>query len=171
METNTNSPEKVYSYSAKFSICKGKMGGFQASPIPPTWNDGKTSEGKPTRKVTKEGAILIELAPFLKEEDGNKYYDWANKKVSFGLGLPDIASIIGSGGAETKLVHVNEKTSETKTLIITPGKGDYEGTFMMSLNVSREGGEKTSSRIAFSSGEWAVFLVLLRSQVPALLGW
>lgn len=158
-------------YAAKFSVHKGKVGGFQAGVIPPTWTDSLDKEGNRVSKVTKEGAVLLEMAPFLKEENGNKFYDWASKKVSFALGIPDIAGVLGAGGGEFKLIHQNEKTSETKTLQVTPGKDQYEGTFMLSVSVTPKEGEKHQSRISFTAGEWAVFLVLLRSQVPVLLGW
>ena len=161
-------------YPAKFSVHKGKNGAFQAGLLPPTWEAqaGKDKDGNPTtnHKVVREGSILIEMAPFLKEDNGNKYYDWANKKVSFGLGIPDISNLVGAAGGEVKLIHQNEKTGESKTLQVTPGKDQYEGTYMMSLFVTPKEGEKLSSRISFTAGEWNVFLSLLRAMLPVMLG-
>ena len=163
-------------YSAKFVICKGKMGCFQASPIPPTWTEEKTTdrEGNPVvnSKCTREGAIMIEMAPFLREENGNKYYDWSKeKKVSFALGIPDIAQICEKAGTKFSLVHVNDNTNETKSMLFTPGEGDYEGTTKLMLSSKTSDGTSKMSSIAFSNGEFTVFCLLLKSYLPVILGW
>lgn len=156
-------------YPAKYTVHKGKMGAFQLSIILPTWEEAKGDSIN--KKVTKEGSLLIEMAPFLKEENGNKYYNWKEGKVSFGLGVADIAGIFNSQGGECKLIHINEVSAKTKNLTITPGSGEYQGTYKIALYEKDSTGKTQSSLIALSAGEWQVLISLIRYSIPLLLGW
>lgn len=151
-------------YAEKFSICKGKMGAFQSSIIAPTW----VRDDKGNLKCTKAGAILIEMAPFLKEENDNFYYNWS-KKVSFALGIPDISLISAQAGTKFSLVHTTD--TSTKVMQFLPGEGKYEGTMMVSLTAKKGDQEDGSAKIAFSTGEWITFCELLRQSLSCLLGW
>lgn len=156
-------------YAAKFTVHKGKMGAFQSSPMPATW----TEDDKGNAKVTKEGAILVEMAKPKPDQKGDIiFYDWApDKKVSFALGIPDIAQISEKTGTNFSLVHVNDNSGETKTMKFQPGEGQYEGTMRVSLFAKNKDGLEKSANIAFSGGEWIVFLTLLKASLPGLLGW
>lgn len=157
-------------YPAKYTVHKGQMGAFQLSIILPTWEESQ-GEKSLNKKVVKEGSLLIEMAPFLKEENGNKYYNWKEAKVSFGLGLSDIASILNSQGGECKLIHINEISNKTKNLTISPGTDKYVGTYKVALYEKDSTGKTQSSLIAFSAGEWQVFITLMKYSIPLLLGW
>jgi hypothetical protein len=52
-----------------------------------------------------------------------------------------------------------------------PGEGQYEGTMRLSLFAKGKDGVEKSANIAFSGGEWIVFLTLLKASLPGLLGW
>lgn len=151
-------------YAQKFDICKGKMGSFQASIIAPTW----VYDDKGNCKCTKAGAILIEMAPFLKEENDNFYYDW-QRKVSFAIGVPDISLISAQAGTKFSLVHTTD--TATKVMQFTPGEGKYEGTMMITLTSKKGDQDLGSAKIACSTGEWLTFCTLLNQSLSCLLGW
>lgn len=167
-------------YSAKFTVHKGKLGAFQASPMAPSWESevAKDKTGKVVtdrrgdtvynHKVTREGSILVEMAPFKEEKDGNLYYDWS-KKVSFALGVPDITKIADKAGEKFSLVH--DTDSGMKVMFFTPGEGKYEGTMNLSLSHKQGDAEVAKASIAMSAGEFSIFTRMLYDAVPVLLGW
>jgi hypothetical protein len=158
------------SYPSKFSTHK-KKGAIQMSPIMPSWE----SDAKGNEKCTKEGALLIEVAPIEGEDaNGNMRYDWASRKIAFALGVPDIANIIERTGTEFKLIHKNEAKQSTKTMNFKPGDENsdkYAGTMMLSFYEQQGDIAKEAVTVPLSKGEWAVFVALLRWSLPFLLGW
>lgn len=160
-------------YPAKYTVHKGKRGAFQLAPIPPTWTSeqGKDKEGRPVvnHKVTREGALMVEMAPFLEERDGNFYYNW-KAKVGFALGVADICQILEKIGTKFNLVHAIN--GENKTMQFIPGEAQYEGTMNIFLSHTQPGGDAPmKASIAMSGGETQVFLSLLSYSIKGMLGW
>lgn len=151
-------------YCAKFTVHKGAMGAFQAAPIAPTW----VEDDKGNFKVSKEGAILIEMAPLLEKKDDNYYYNWKNK-VSFALGVPDIQTILEKNGTKFSLVHTGD--SGTKSMLFSPGEGQYEGSMNILLGGKSKEGTELKNKIALSQGEWIVFCRIVAESVRMILGW
>lgn len=163
----------VRNYPAKFSVHR-KVGAFQLSPIMPTWQEERATKDGVTYsnwKVTKEGAVMIEMAPFKEEKNGNFYYDWSKeKKVSFALGVPDIGTILDKSGTKFSLVHsVND--GDVKTFQVTPGEGQYEGTLNISLTHKVGKDIVAQARVAFNAAEWLVFTSLIETALVDILGW
>lgn len=167
-------------YPAKFTVHKGKQGAFQGSPMPPTWESepAKDKEGKLVKdkngnqifnqKVIKEGAVLIEMAPFKEERDGNLYYDWT-KKVSFALGVPDVCKIASEMGNKFSLVHSTD--AGTKSMQFTPGEGQYAGTMNIWLTHKKDDQVVGQAKISMSEGEFLIFVDLLKQTTAPMLGW
>lgn len=154
-------------YGEKHTIHKGKMGALQISPIPPTWS---AIDSKGNIKVTKSGALLFEMAPFLKKDGDNLTYDWAKKKVTFAFGIPDIEKVVEAYSTGNKVDLIHDTDKGMKKMSWLPGEGDYEGTWRVSLATTK-GEEKLSAMIALSYGEMRVLVELMVSIVPSLLGW
>lgn len=165
-------------YFAKWTVHKGKMGAAQLSPILPTWTeDGENS------KVTREGALYLEMAPFKAlNANGDATYDWANKKTSLAFGINDIHQILEGFAKEKNFKLVHDNGDETKVLSFTPGVDQYEGTWLLNLSVTpktkskegSQGGEETkpiTNKISMSMGETIAFSRLLSSAVSWILGW
>jgi hypothetical protein len=140
--------------SGKYTIYK-KKGALQASIIPPTRNDRGW--------VEKEGAVLLELAPGV----GEQQWDWANK-INLALGIPDLCKMLETQDSELKLVHQSGETS--KTLVVKPGEGQYSGTYMMSLYAKR-GPDSHSIVVPLSGGEYQLLLRMAITMAPYLIGW
>jgi len=132
------------------------LGAAQFSLMPPKGNDKGYLE--------REGAILLEVAP----GDGNKdnpQWDWSkDKKITFAIGLPDIAIILDQTKESPRIVHDNKGV--LKTLEFKAGTGKYEGTYMMCLS---EGQKKVT--VPFSNGEYQILIRLLVAAAPTLIHW
>lgn len=161
----------IKNYPEKFTVHR-KIGAFQLSPIMPTWQEDRTTKDGviySNWKVIRAGSLMIEMAPFKEEREGNLYYDWS-KKVSFALGIPDIASLLDKSGEANKLTHsVND--GDSKVLQITPGTGDYAGTLNVSLAHFQNKAVVNQARVAFNTAEWLAFTSLIEAMLPMLLGW
>jgi hypothetical protein len=149
------------------------MGAAQLSPILPTWTD----EGENT-KVTREGALYLEMAPFKAlNANGDATYDWANKKTSLAIGINDIHQILEGFTKEKHFKLVHDDGSNTKVLSFTPGVDQYEGTWLLNLSVTAKDAVKGEdskglvNKISLSMGETIAFGRLLSSAVSWVLGW
>lgn len=161
--------------SGEFAIYKGK-GAAQFRLLPPI---KKTIEGNrgPFERVEKNGAILLEAAPGLgKGDDGNLTYDW-EKKISFAIGINDIAQIFNNPDAPPRLIHVpggnpgrGAPQGSVKTLEFVPGEGQYAGTYMLKLSL-KEGDQFHGIQVPLTGGEWFILTRLMVGAVPQMLGW
>lgn len=99
----------------------------------------------------------------------DRTYDWANK-INFAIGMSDIFALyemLGKGKPDVvKLFHQND--SKGKLLTLTPGTGNYEGTWMLNLKDMSKG---TDVSVPMSGGEFRVFIDLIRASMPAIIGW
>jgi hypothetical protein len=136
-----------------------KNGAAQFTVIPPKVDAGG--------RITKNGAILLEVASAV----GDKAYDW-KAKISFAIGVNDIALWFNDPNAQVKLIHKTPESSLMKTLEVIPGEGQYSGTYQLKLT------EKDSSNNAFRSifvpvtnGEYTILLRLFMHAMPLLIGW
>ncbi len=113
-------------------------------------------------RITKPGAILLEVAPSLKE----KSYDWKNAKLTFAFGINDLTQFFDDPNSSKWGSFFHDNDGTTKKLSITHGEGKYEGTYMMSLT---SGDSRVS--ISLSGGEFHVLTRLFASALPKILGW
>lgn len=145
--------------SGTFPIYKS-IGAAQFSLIPPQRGDKGF--------ITKDGAILLECAP----GDGDKNdpkWDWAkDKKISFALGLADLAQLLDATKTNIRLVHDNNGVM--KTLEFRQGEGKYEGTYTLNLS---EGGKENrrSVMVPLTNGEYNLLMRLLVAVAPMLIAW
>ncbi len=143
--------------SGNYTIYKS-AGAAQFSLMPPRGNE--------KGYVDREGAILLEAAP----GDGNKddpKWDWS-KKISFAIGLPDIALMMDQTKDQIRVIHDNKGT--LKTLEFRAGKDQWEGTFTMYLTEGPKDNRK-EVRVPISNGEYQVLMRLLVAAAPMLINW
>jgi hypothetical protein len=148
------------SRSGTFAIFKGK-GAAKFTQIPPSRDDKGW--------VSKNGAVLLEVAPVVgKRDDGLPLCDW-EQKITFAISVQDVTQLLDP--KTNKIFHKKEDggNSIVKTLQFTPGQGDYEGTFMM--QVSEKSQTQKSISVPFTAGEHKVLMKLLVDSVSMMLGW
>lgn len=156
-------------YPAKWTVHKGKMGAAQLSPILPTW----TEDGGNT-KVTREGALFLEMAPFKAlNANGDATYDWAAKKINLAIGINDIHQILEGFTKEQSFKLIHDDGANMKVLSFTPGVDKYVGTWMLNLSLTVKGDDtkNLSNKISMSLGESMIFASLLSSAASWILGW
>lgn len=143
--------------SGTYPIYKSK-GAAQFSLMAPQFNDKGF--------VAREGAVFLEAAP----GDGNKdnpVWDW-KQKITFAIGLPDIAIMLDQTKEKIRLVHDNKGVM--KALEFQPGQGNFEGTFMMNISENAPSGRK-SITVPITNGEYNLLIRLLASAAPLLINW
>lgn len=143
--------------TGQFTIYKAK-GAAQFSLIAPKFNDKGFFD--------KEGAVLVQAAP----GDGNKdnpSWDW-NKKITFAISPTDIASLLDQTKEAPRIFHEHQSTPKTFELI--PGKGNFEGTFMLQIAAGK-GTERNVITVPLTNGEYQVIMRLLVAALPTLIGW
>ncbi len=140
---------------AKFTLY-AKIGAAQISILPPRKGDAGY--------ISKDGAFLLEAAP----GTGPQKWDW-DRKISFSIGVADICILMENLTEPKKLIH--QKEDIIKKLEFTPGKDNFEGTFMMTLSQKSEGGDWQSVKVPISSGQWVVLTRMFVSMVPHLVGF
>jgi hypothetical protein len=140
-------------YPTSFNIYK-RSAAAQFTLLPP--------RGDENNRIQKTGAILLEVAP----SQGEKSYDWKNKKLTFAFGISDLTQFFDDPSSPKwgSFYHDNDGTG--KKLSIQHGEGKYEGTFMLSLSV----GEERIS-ISLTGGEFQVLGRLFTAALPKMLGW
>jgi hypothetical protein len=140
-------------FPTSFNIYK-RNAAAQFTLLPPRVDENK--------RIQKTGAVLLEMAP----SQGEKSYDWKNKKISFAFGISDLTQFFGDPSSEKwgSFYHDNDGTG--KKLKISHGEGRYEGTFMMSLS---SGEERVS--VSLTAGEFQVLGRLFTAALPKMLGW
>ena len=137
-----------------------KVGAAKFTPIPPTYSTESDKYGN--YRLEKNGAVLLEVA---KSNDG-KIWDWQNK-ITFAIGIADIALIFNADGGECRIVHDND--GAIKTLALQPGEGKYAGTWKLML--SDKSKDQGMIMVPLSAGEYAVLMELLVSALPKLVAW
>lgn len=144
-------------YAAPYKVYK-KNAAAQFVTIKPRVEDGK---------VTKEGAILLEVAKSI----GEKKYDWQNK-ISFALGIQDLRQLFENLDQPPRLIHQTPNSPLTKSLEFQPGQGRYEGTFMLKL-AQKNASTNESNMIAvpLSSGEKDMLFRMMDKYSIYMLGW
>lgn len=144
-------------YAAPYKIYK-KNAAAQFVTIKPRIEDGK---------VSKEGAILLEVAKSI----GEKKFDWQNK-ISFAIGIQDLKQLFENVEAPPRLIHQTPNSPLTKSLEFQPGQGRYEGTFMLKL-AQKNSSNNQSSMVAvpLSSGEKDMLFRMMDKYSLYMLGW
>ena len=140
-------------YPTSFNIYK-RSAAAQFTLLPPRCDDNN--------RIQKTGAILLEMAP----SQGEKSYDWKNKKLTFAFGISDLTQFFDDPSTPKWGSFYHDNEGQSKKLSIQPGEGKYEGTFMLSLS---SGEERVS--ISLSGGEFQVLGRLFTSALPKMLGW
>ena len=141
-------------YPTSYNIYK-KSAAAQFTLLPPRSDENK--------RIQKTGAVLLEMAP----SQGEKSYDWRNKKLTFAFGISDLSQFFDDPSTNSRwgnFYHDNDGTG--KKLTFTPGEGKYTGTFMLSLS----SGEDRIS-ISLTAGEFQVLGRLFTAALPKMLGW
>ena len=119
----------------------------------------------------KSGALFCEMA---KAKEGvDRQYTWENK-LKFAFGPADYAAIFkiiegGTGGAVT-LTHVQDgkdPKTESKIMKITPGQGQYEGTWNFNL---RDNQLNSTVQVSMDTGEFFMFYEILKQSLCMILG-
>lgn len=141
-------------FPSSFTIYK-KSAAAQFTLLPPRTDD----EGK---RIQKTGAVLLEMAP----SQGEKSYDWKNKKVTFAFGISDMTQFFDDPSSSKWGSFYHDNDGVGKKLSITHGEGRYEGTFMMSLS---SGEDRVS--VSLTGGEFQVLGRLFTAALPKMLGW
>lgn len=160
-------------FTGTFPLYK-KTGAAKFSMIRPRYS---SVDGKGNQKVEKNGAILLEVAKNSGRKDnyGNDIYSWQDAKISFAIGLPDIAQIFENPEAGVKLFHKQEGLGLNggdliKKLELLPGEGRYVGTFRLMLSESG-GGNDRSVMVPISAGEHQLLLSMLIRSCNKLVAW
>ena len=118
-------------------------------------------------KVTKEGAILVEVA----KSDGPKKYDWKNK-ISFAIGIQDLKLLFSNLTQPPRLVHQTPNSPLMKSMEFQPGTGRYEGTFMMKLGQKNsQSNENLQINVPLSAGEKDLLFRMMDKYTLNMLGW
>lgn len=146
-------------YSGQFPIYKNKAAA-QFSYIP--------LRRDPKGNVSKNGGILVEVAPALTEDN----YDWS-QKISFAFGIADLCRLMENPEAPPRLVHETPNSTLIKSLEFTPGTGNFAGTYMMKVSET-DSADKTKKKfcqVPLSSGEYRVMMKLFTDLSSTMIGW
>ena len=144
-------------YAAPYKIYK-KNAAAQFVTIKPRVEDGK---------VSKEGAILLEVAKSI----GEKKFDWQNK-ISFAIGIQDLKQLFENVENPPRLIHQTPNSPLTKSLEFQPGQGRYEGTFMLKLaQKNSSNNESNMIAVPLSSGEKDMLFRMMDKYSLYMLGW
>lgn len=139
-------------YPASYNVYK-KSAAAQFSLISPRFENGR---------VTKVGAVLLEVAP----SQGEKSYDWKNRKISFAFGINDITQFFDDPNSSKWGSFFHQNDGSNKKLTFTEGEGRYEGTYMMSLS---SGDSRVT--VPLTAGEFNILSRLFAAAIPKILGW
>lgn len=113
--------------------------------------------------MIKHGAVLLEVAPGI----GKQQWDW-DQKITFAISLADICLLVDRDPEKRRIFH--EHNNKAKALNFQEGKGDWAGTFMMSLSEGKGENRKTFS-VPLTNGEFQIIIRTLAQLVPLLLNW
>lgn len=152
-------------FRGKASFYRKGQGEFQFDLIPPSWED---NQEKDSRRLTSEGAILIEAARAIPDSEKS---DWQNK-IRFGLGMNDFGILLTglkAGDRKVSLVHQHPGDGHTSSLRIEPGS---PGTWKWVLNGKSVGsGEDSSVCVYLNDSQMATLMELVRFAIPRIIGW
>ena len=140
-------------YPTIFNIYKSKAAA-QFTLLPPRRDENN--------RISKTGAVLLEVAP----SAGEKTYDWRNSKLTFAFGISDLTAFFDDPNSSNWGSFYHKNDTVVKRLSFSPGEGQYEGTYMLSLS---SGDSRVS--IPLSSGEFQVLGRLFTAALPKMLGW
>lgn len=143
--------------SGTYTVYKS-LGAAQFSLIFPRFN----SKGF----VERDGAVFLEVATGNGSKDAPKW-DW-DTKISFALGVADIAALLDENKPNPRLIHDNNGV--VKTLQFVPGNGKYEGTYILQISQGASSDKKSVS-VPFTNGEFSVVMRLLVSALPKIIAW
>lgn len=141
------------SYPASYNVYK-KSAAAQFTLLPPRRDENE--------RIQKAGAILLEMAP----SQGEKSYDWKNRKISFAFGINDLTQFFDDPSSSRWGSFYHDNDGIGKKLTFTHGEGKYAGTYMMSLS---SGDNRIS--VPLSAGEFQVLGRLFTAALPKMLGW
>ena len=152
-------------------------GQIQFGIIPPRY-EVIERDGKSSRVISRDGAVLVEGAPPNPEKPG--YLDWENKKVTFSLGDKDIGDIlyalsrgnVNKNGELVSLYHKNVvgETEVGKTFKIKPGEQNSSGQSTFLVEISDVTNKRRVS-IFVTGADLMRLEVGLRAALPLVLGW
>lgn len=140
-------------YPTSYNIYK-KSAAAQFTLLPPRRDDNG--------RIQKTGAVLLEVAP----SQGEKSYDWKNKKITFAFGINDLTQFFDDPSSSRWGSFYHDNDGVGKKLTFSQGEGKYAGTYMMSLS---SGEDRVS--VPISAGEFQVLGRLFTAALPKILGW
>lgn len=149
------------SRSGLFKVYKNS-GAAQFSLIPPRRDDEKGF-------VTKDGAVLLEVAPCEgKDADGNIRAFW-DRKITFAISIADIASLMDTTKDKIRLFH--QFQGSNKAVEFQAGKDQYAGTYMLIVQ-STQDGKTDKVSVPLTNGEYNLIMrLLVGTAAPKILGW
>lgn len=156
----------VNKYSAPASFYRKGQGEFQFSYKGPTWTDGDT------RRVERQGVIIIEAAAAIKDTDRS---DWDNK-IRFGLGFNDFGQILANlrKSKNVDLLHKHPSTGAVSKLAIEKGREDRSGqpTYKLHLRGQQVGSKQDGFvNVFISTADLTSIVTLIEWATPRVLGW
>ena len=120
--------------------------------------------------VTKEGAVLVEVAPCDgKDANGNIKALW-DRKLKFAINIADLSNLMDTVNPKaSRLFHKFQ--GNTKSLEFRPGQGKYEGTYMLTVQQGSKPNLETVA-VPLTNGEYNMIMrLLIGVAAPKLIGW
>lgn len=122
---------------------------------------------KPSVSDTNEimrGCMFFEIA---NAKEGTDRMDWDNK-INMKIGVSDIGKILAGlkSRNEIKIYHENSRGNSALNI----AEGQQPGTYGFKFS-KKENGELKSAMIYLNAEDMNVFLILLESGLPQMLGW
>lgn len=149
------------SRSGLFKVYK-TTGAAQLSLIPPRRDEQRGF-------VTKDGAVLLEVAPCKgKDANGNIKAFW-DQKIKFAISIADIAALMDQTKQPARLFH--QHGGSNKAVQFVPGTGNYAGTYMLQVQ-STQDGDTHKVTVPLTNGEYNLIMrLLVGCAAPKLIGW
>ncbi len=116
------------------------------------------------------GCIVLQMAPFKEERNGNRIFDWENQKTTVKLGVADLINLIYAidTGTEVNLFHEFNDTTKNIAMKLNGDKG-----YFLTVNQSSKDKDKPKVNISIpiSSPEvWSIG-VMLKAALPLIHNW
>jgi threonine synthase len=110
------------------------------------------------------GCMFFEIA---NAKEGTDRMDWDNK-INMKIGVSDIGKILAGlkGRKEIKIYHENSRGNSALNI----AEGQQPGTYGFKFS-KKEGEDLKSAMIYLNAEDMNVFLILLESGLPQMLGW
>ncbi len=134
---------------------------------------GQTAARFQLQKPEKEedrfrtGCISFQIAPYKEMRNGNRIYNWEEKKISSKLGVNDLTNIIYAleSGGDVKLFHEFNGVSKSITMNPNTEKGGY----FLAVQQNGESAQKLS--IPLTAPETYGLLIMMKAALPLIHNW